>query len=84
MTNYIAAVKDTYTGQIEIIERDCYPSKKKFAEELRYNGYKVRFISTKEKFDEDCEKYHERMQRQTLINKYVRQGRRQLKLKGIL
>ena len=69
---YIAAVK--WEGKIEIIERDTYTSKKAFAADLRANGYKVRFISTEEKFDEDCTKYHERIQAQTELRRYIKEA----------
>lgn len=65
MKKYIASV--TYEGKLKIIERE-YPTKKAFAEDLRGNGYRVRFISTEEKFHEDCEKYEE----QCNINKFVK------------
>lgn len=54
---YMACVRDKITKKIEIITMD-YPTKKAFAEDIRANGYGIRFISTPEKFDEDCEKYH--------------------------
>lgn len=54
---YIASVRDSETKKIMIIERE-YETKKAFMSDLRCNGYRVRFISTPEKFDEDCEKYH--------------------------
>lgn len=55
MKEYMASV--TFDGELEIIKRE-YDSKKHFYNDLRGNGYRVRFISTEEKFDEDCEKYH--------------------------
>ena len=80
---YIAAVKDTYTGKVEIIERDSYTSKKAFATDLRGNGYKVRFITTEENFDDDCIKYHEKIERKMMINKCRRQTKRELRAMGI-
>lgn len=65
MKKYIAAV--TFEGKLEIIERE-YDRKSDFYTDLRANGYRVRFISTPEKFDEDCEKYHSRCE----LNKYVK------------
>ena len=57
MKEYIASV--TYNGELKHINAE-YPTKKAFYEDLRANGYSVRFISTEEKFDEDCEKYEQR------------------------
>ena len=54
---YVALVKDKSTGKFEILTYD-YHSKKDFAIDIRANGYAVRFISTPEKFDEDCEKWN--------------------------
>ena len=58
MKKYIASVRDGETKKLMIIERE-YESKKAFEADLRGNGYRIRFISTPEKFDEDCRKYHE-------------------------
>lgn len=58
MKKYIASVRDSETKKLMIIE-DEYKSKKAFEVDLRGNGYRIRFISTPEKFDEDCEKYNE-------------------------
>lgn len=57
MKEYIASC--TLNGTITIVKME-YNTKKEFANELRANGYRVRFISTEEKFDEDAEKYNER------------------------
>lgn len=61
MRKYIASVtmKDEETGKkvLTIIERE-YDRKSDFYNDLRNNGYSVRFITTEEKFDEDCEKWH--------------------------
>ena len=61
MKKFFASVRDAETKHITIIERE-YDSKRDFYTDLRNNGYRVRFISTDETFDEDCEKYHERME----------------------
>jgi hypothetical protein len=65
MKEYVASV--TFEGKIQTITRE-YDRKSDFYTDLRGNGYRVRFISTPEKFDEDCEKYHEACER----NKYVK------------
>lgn len=62
---YIASV--IFEGKIKIIEEE-YSTKKAFAEDLRSNGYRVRFISTEEKFNDDCTKYNEKCER----NKYIK------------
>lgn len=67
MTKYIASVRDKETRELKIIEME-YPTAKAFREDLYGNGYRVRFITTEEKFDEDCEKYH----RQWEINKKIK------------
>lgn len=55
---YIASVRDKETKELMIIERE-YDTKKHFYDDLRGNNFAVRFITTEEKFDEDCVKYHE-------------------------
>ena len=57
MKKYIASV--TLNGKLQIIKRE-YDRKQDFYSDLRANGYRVRFISTEEKFDEDAIKYNER------------------------
>ena len=59
MKKYIASVRDIETKKLMIIERE-YDRKADFYDDLRANGYRVRFISTEEKFDEDCQRYNER------------------------
>lgn len=66
MKKYIAAV--TFERKLQIIERE-YPTKKAFAEDLRANGYRIQFISTPEKFDEDTVKYHEAVEKTKMIHK---------------
>ena len=56
---YIASVRDKETKKLQLIERE-YNRKSDFYNDLRNNGYSVRFITTEEKFDEDCEKWHEK------------------------
>lgn len=64
---YIACV--THNGKnLETIKRE-YSSKKAFYSDLRGNGYSVRFISTEEKYDEDCQKWHERNERSKQYHK---------------
>lgn len=71
MKKLIASVVDRETKKLQIIERECYETKKAFREDLLANGYSVRFIATEETFDEECEKYHERVNRQVRINKML-------------
>ena len=66
MKKFIASV--TLDGELMIIEREGY-TKKAFYNDLRCNGFRVRFISTEEKFDEDCEKYNEACERNKAIKK---------------
>lgn len=54
---YIASVRNKETRELTTITSE-YPSKKEFAEDLRGNGYSIRFISTEDKFDADCEKWY--------------------------
>ena len=70
---YKAAVTNKETGKLEVITRDDYTSKKDFAHDLRVNGYAVRFISTPEKFDEDCEKYHWELERRKNVREAMKQ-----------
>lgn len=75
--NYIASVKDPDTNTVVLISKDCFKTKKEFAICLRENGYRVRFITTEEKFDEDCNKYHLRVDRTNRMNKFKRQAERE-------
>lgn len=59
MKKYIASVRDKETKKLQLMERE-YDRKSDFYNDLRNNGYSVRFITTEEKFDEDCEKWHEK------------------------
>lgn len=68
MTKYIASV--TYEGELQTIERE-YNTKREFYAELRANGFRVRFISTEEKFDDDCAKYHEACELNKSIKKEI-------------
>lgn len=68
MTKYIASVRDKETKLLSIIESE-YDRKSDFYSDLHGNGYSVRFISTEEKFDEDCQKWHERNERRKLISR---------------
>ena len=72
MKQYIASVKDKETGKIKIIRAE-YKTKKHFAEDIKSNGYALRFIATEDTFDEVCEKYHMVIERQKQIRKYVRE-----------
>lgn len=58
---YIASV--TLDGELKLVT-EKYPSKAKFYSDLRCNGYKVRFISTEDRFNWDCEKYHQKIENQ--------------------
>ena len=71
MTKLIASVVDRETKELQIIERENYKTKKAFRADLVGNGYRVHFIATEETFDEECVKYHERVNRQVRINKML-------------
>lgn len=70
---YIAVVRDKETREIKIFEEMEYLTKKAFADDLRGNGYAVRFITTEDKFDEDCVKYDERVKETAARNKAIRE-----------
>ena len=74
MRKYIASVtmknKETGKKELTIIESE-YDRKSDFYNDLRKNGYSVRFITTEEKFDEDCEKWHEANERSKRIRKAI-------------
>ena len=71
---YIASVtmKNEETGKKELtlIKRE-YDRKSDFYHDLRANGYSVRFITTEEKFDEDCEKWHEANEKSKKIHNAI-------------
>lgn len=60
MKLYVAVV--TLNGELQLIKSE-YKRKQDFYSDLRRNGYKVKFISTEEKFDADSEKYHDRCEK---------------------
>lgn len=68
MTKYIASVRDKETNLLSIIESE-YDRKSDFYSDLHGNGYSVRFITTEEKFDEDCQKWNERNEQRKLIRR---------------
>ena len=76
MTKFIASVtiknEKTLKKELEIIERE-YSSKSRFYNDLRSNGYSVRFISTSDKFDVDCEKWHEKNEQRKRLAKHITQ-----------
>lgn len=74
MKKYVAAV--TFEGKRKIITSE-YNRKSDFYTDLRNNGYRVRFISTPEKFDEDCEKYNEACERNKYVKKLIYASRRE-------
>lgn len=59
MKTYSASVK--YEGKIITVTRE-FQNKKAFAEALRANGMKVRFIATPDDFEEAAEKYAEKLE----------------------
>lgn len=69
---YIASVRNKKTRELTIITSD-YETKKEFEEDLRGNGYSIRFITTEDKFDEDCAKWHAANERSKAYHKAVRQ-----------
>lgn len=68
MKKYIASV--TYKGELTIMERE-YKNKAEFYNDLRANGFSVRFITTEENFDADCEKWHEKNEMSKRIHKAI-------------
>lgn len=65
---YIAVV--IFEKELSTISME-YTTKKDFYHDLRKNGYSVRFISTEENFNKDCEKWHERNETAKNINKRI-------------
>lgn len=54
----IASVR--YEGEIQVVKNDTFTTKRAYADALRGNGYRVRFIATPEEFDEACENFYSR------------------------
>lgn len=77
---YIASVRDRETKEIKVLQYD-YPTKKAFREDLAGNGYSVRFIATEETFDEECEKFYEKQQLRSYINKHMWESDKKLAAK---
>lgn len=68
---YVASVRNKDTNKLEVITREDYSSKKSFEADLKRNGYKIRFISTEDKFDEDCDKYNSKLERAKAVRKAI-------------
>lgn len=64
---YTASV--TYNGRVEILENLEYRNIRECKNELRANGYKVRFVCKPEDFDEACEKLYQKREDKSHINK---------------
>lgn len=47
-----------YEGEIQVVKNDTFTTKKAYANALRDNGYRVRFIAKPEEFDEVCENFY--------------------------
>ena len=62
-----------YEGEIQVVKNDTFTTKRAYADALRGNGYRVRFIATPEEFDEECEKWHTRKLR-TAENRARKEG----------
>lgn len=62
------------SGNVILIEKDFFKTKKDFADALRGNGYKVRFISFDGCLDQDAIKYNERLRRNRLHNQIIRKA----------
>lgn len=66
----------SYEGEKMSMTREC-ESKKEFAQLLHDNGYKVSFIALTEKYDEESEKYHARLERKRRESAIRRECERQ-------
>lgn len=64
---YTASV--TYNGRVEVLENLEYRNIRECKNELRNNGYKVRFVCKPEDFDEACSRYHKKVSDKAFINK---------------
>lgn len=52
-----------YEGEIQVVKNDTFATKKAYADALRGNGYRVRFIAKPEEFDEVCENFYKKNRR---------------------
>lgn len=75
MKLYIASVKQSRKGNIEII-KEKFNSKAEFKKALHDNGYIVQFISTEENLESDCEKYYAKLERQRQKRKEAAEEKR--------
>lgn len=66
----------SYEGEKMNMTREC-ESKKEFAQLLHNNGYKVSFIALAENYEEECEKYHARLERKRRESAIRRECERQ-------
>lgn len=46
--------------EIQVVKNDTFTTKRAYADALRGNGYRVRFIAKPEEFDEVCENFYSR------------------------
>ena len=82
MTTFMASVRDKKTKELKVIKSE-YKYKKDFYSDLIGNGYAVRFIATEEKFDDECEKYYTKLEKQNEMNYYRRKVKKELIEKGL-
>ena len=75
MKEYVASVRDKETNTIKIL-KGKYATKKEYENDLRKNGYAVRFITTEENFDSDCEKWNKRNEENKRIAKMKYEARK--------
>lgn len=78
--NYIASVKNKYTGRYENITGTDYNTKKEFIEDLKGNGYAIRYIwnadATEDEIEEIVAKYADRLDREASRQRAKRKSER--------
>lgn len=74
---YIASVKVKGTNEIKVVESTEFEqinTKAEFAKVLRDSDYAVRFITTEENFDTDCENYYAKLEHARSLRKHIKEA----------
>lgn len=76
----VASVRNTETNEFEIV-RGEYANRNEFYAALREQGYRVRYVSTEEKFERDGEKYKKACEKVKANRKAARMAKKETEKK---
>ena len=75
-TTFLVVARNKETNEVVVKEYKAV-SAKKAKEDFRDNGYAVRFVSTEETFDADCEAYNAKIEKQVSMRAIMKEVRAQ-------